>query len=588
MARREERAQRRLAAVLAADIVGYSRLMEADEAGTLARVKALRAELVHPKVLTFGGRIVKTTGDGTLIEFPSAVDAVQHAVEVQREMARRNAAEPEGGRIELRMGINLGDIIIDGDDIYGDGVNVAARLEGLAEPGGICISGTVHEHVCGKLDAQFDDTGAQTLKNIAKPVQVYRVLLGSAKSKGAPALALPDKPSIAVLPFNNMSGDPEQEYFADGMVEDIITALSHIRWLFVIARNSSFTYKGKAVDVKQASRELGVRYLLEGSVRKAANRVRINAQLIDAANSAHLWSHRYDGSLEDIFDLQDQVTTSVISSIGPKLEQAEIERAKRKPTENLDAYDYFLRGMGKDHWQTLESVDEALRLFHKAIELDSHFASAYGMAAFCYVWRKAGGWVTDRAQEIAEASRLARRAVELGKDDAIALSRAGYALAYVVEDFDAGALFIDRALMLNPNLASARFASAALRLWIGEPEIAIEHLARFMRISPLDPRLPWIRSASAFAHVFAGRYDEAVQFGEQALSEQPNSHQVLRSAALSYALAGRLEQARKTMGRLRQIDPTLRLSNLKDQIPLQRAEDLAKYVEGMRLAGLPE
>jgi tetratricopeptide (TPR) repeat protein len=329
--------------------------------------------------------------------------------------------------------------------------------------------------------------------------------------------------------------------------------------------------------------------VLEGSVRKAANRVRITGHLRDAADGAHLWADRFEGSLEDIFDLQDHVTTSVVSAIAPKLEQAEIARAKRKPTESLDAYDCFLHGMENTYRHTSpESISEALRLFHKAIELDSNFAAAYGMAALCYVIRKASGWVTHRAQEIAEASRLARRAVELGKDDATALAMAGHALAYVVEDFDAGAFFLDRALVLNPNLASACFASAWLRIWIGEPEVAIQHIARLMRISPLDPLLPWIRSATVFAHVFAGRYDEAVPFAEQALSERPNSHQVLRSAALSYALAGRLEQARKAMATLRQIDPTLRVSNLKVLTPLQRPEDLAKYAEGMRLAGLPE
>jgi TolB-like protein len=424
-----------------------------------------------------------------------------------------------------------------------------------------------------------------------KPPNKFALLTVAASVTAAEtAPALPDKPSIAVLPFQNMSGDPEQDYFADGMVEDIIMALSRMRWLFVIARNSTFTYKGRAVDVKQIGRELGVRYVLEGSVRKSANRVRLTGQLIDAANGAHLWADRFEGSLEDIFDLQDRVTTSVVSAIAPKLEQAEIERAKRKPTESLDAYDYFLRGMENTHThrQTRESVSETLRLFHKAIELDSNFAAAYGMAAFCYVWRKASGWVSDRAQEIAEASSLARRAVELGKDDAVALSRAGYALAYVVEDLEAGALFIDRALVLNPNLASACFSSAWLRVWIGEPEIAIQHLARFMRVSPLDPLLPWVCSAAAFAHVFAGRYDEAVRFAEQALNEQPNSHQALRSAALSCALAGRLEQARKAMSRLREIDPRLCISNLKNVMPLQRSQDMAKLAEGLRMAGLPE
>ena len=343
----EARVERRLAAILAADVTGYSRLMGIDEEGTLAALKACRRELIDPKIVEHHGRIVKTTGDGALVEFASAVDALRCAMEIQRAMTQRSAEVPEDRRIEFRIGINVGDIIIDEGDIYGDGVNIAARLETLASPGAICLSDNAYQQIKGKLDFDITDMGEQQLKNIAQPTRVYGVRFGSTAAR--PVLALPDKPSIAVLPFQNMSGDPEQEYFADGMVEDIITALSRIRWLFVIARNSSFTYKGRAVDVKQVGRELGVRYVLEGSVRKAANRVRITGQLIDAGTGAHLWADRFDGGLEDIFDLQDQVTTRVVGAIAPTLEQAEIERAKRKPTESLDAYDYFLRGMASVH-----------------------------------------------------------------------------------------------------------------------------------------------------------------------------------------------------------------------------------------------
>src|SRR5215467_3635414 len=386
---------RRLAAILAADVAGYSRLMGEDEEGTLARLKAIRRELADPKVKEHHGRIVKTTGDGLLLEFASVVDAVRCAVEVQREMAERNADVPPDRRLELRMGINLGDIIKDGRDIFGDGVNVAARLEALAEPGGICVSRVVRDQVRDKLDFSFEDMGEQQVKNIARPVRVHRVLLGerpSSSEPGAavlpPPLALPDKPSIAALPFQNMSGDPEQEYFADGMVEEIITALSRFSGLLVIARNSSFAYKGRSVDVKQAGRELGVRYVLEGSVRKAANRVRITGQLIDASNGANIWADRFDGALADVFDLQDEVTASVVGAMSPKIEQAEIQRAKRKPTGSLDAYDYFLHGLAMDHDWTREANNEALRLFYKSIEIDPDFASAFGMEAWCYVDRK--------------------------------------------------------------------------------------------------------------------------------------------------------------------------------------------------------
>jgi len=340
-------------------------------------------------------------------------------------MAERNAEVPQNKRVEFRIGIHQGDIIIDGGDIFGDGVNVAARLENLAEPGGICVSGRVQEDAQGKLEIAFENAGEQQLKNIARLVRIYRVRLSGAVEGQRPALPLPEKPSIAVLPFQNMSGDPEQDYFADGMVEEIITALSRIRWLFVIARNSSFTFKGRAVDVKQVGRELGVRYVLEGSVRKAASRMRITGQLIDASTGTHLWADRFEGALEDIFDLQDQMTASVVGAIAPKLEQAEIERAKLKPTANLDAYDYYLRGKANVHRGTKKTISEALRLFYRAIELDPNFAPAHGMAAWCYVLRKNYGWMTARAQETEELERLANKAAALGKEDAVALYTGG-------------------------------------------------------------------------------------------------------------------------------------------------------------------
>src|SRR5436190_3650113 len=371
--------------------------MGSDEEGTLAALKNHRRELIDPLITQHQGRIVKTTGDGMLIEFASVVDAVRCAVVVQQGMEDRNANLPEGQRIRFRIGINLGDIILDEGDIFGDGVNVAARLESLADPGGICLSDDAHRQVRRKLEVAFEDAGEQHLKNIAVPVRVFRLRPLDEAGRAAPALTLPDKPSIAVLPFQNMSGGPEQDYFADGIVEDIITALSRFRNLFVISRNSSFSYKGHAVDVKQVRRELGVRYVLEGSVRKAASRVRITAQLIDAATGGHLWADRFDGALENIFELQDRVTESVVGAIAPKLEQTEIERAKRKPTDSLDAYDYYLRGQASIHPWTREGHEEALRLFYRAIELDPGFASAYGMAAWCRLQSKVRGWMHDRA-----------------------------------------------------------------------------------------------------------------------------------------------------------------------------------------------
>ena len=583
--------ERRLAAVLMADVVGYSRLMEEDEGGTLAALKERRVTVLGPTVRSHGGRIVKVMGDGVLVEFASAASAVAGALELQRRMAEANEPQPAGRRILLRIGINLGDVIGEGADIYGEGVNIAARLEALAEPGGTCISAKVHEEVRGKVGCAFEDMGEQTFKNISRPVRTYRLRPDSAMEDSAaarPGPTLPEKPSIAVLPFQNMSGDSEQEYFADGMVEDITTALSRLRWLFVIARNSSFTYKGRAVDVKQVGRELGVRYVLEGSVRKAGDRVRITGQLIDASTGAHLWADRFDGELANIFDLQDQVTASVVGAIAPKLEQAEIERAKRKPTESLDAYDYYLRGMAAFHRFDRNANVEALALFSRAIELDPNFASAYGMAARCYLQRKGFGWVADRDREIAETRRLAQRAADLGREDAVALCAAGAALVVVVGDFGDGPALIDRSLALNPNLAWIWHFSALARAFLGDPETALDHVARAMRLSPQDPQMFGMQVVAAWAHFLAGRDEQALSWAEAALRQQSNFFMAACVAAAAGGQAGKAAEAEKAMARLCQINPALRLSNLKDALPFGRPQDYDRWAEGLRKAGLPE
>jgi TolB-like protein len=409
-----------------------------------------------------------------------------------------------------------------------------------------------------------------------------------ADAMAAPALSLPQKPSIAVLPFQNMSGDPEQEYFADGVVEDIITALSRLRWLFVIARNSSFTYSGRAVDVKQVGRELGVRYVLEGSVRKAANRVRITGQLIDATTGNHLWAERFEGTLDDIFDLQDQIAASVVGAMAPQLERAEIERAQRTATTNLSAYDCYLRGIAHLQQGSREAVANALPLFHRAIELDANFASAYGMAAWCYFWRKVNGWMTDRSQEIAEGTRLARKAVELGREDAVALTRAGHALGHFTGDLDAGIALLDRALLLNPNLATAWSLGGFLRVWHGETEGAIEHFERAMRLSPCDPEMYRMQAGMAIAHLFAGRFDAASSWAEKAFANLPSFLMVSCIVVASHALAGRNEQAQRAREHLRRLDPTLRISGIGDWLPIHRPGDVAILAEGLRKAGLPE
>jgi TolB-like protein/Flp pilus assembly protein TadD len=402
-------------------------------------------------------------------------------------------------------------------------------------------------------------------------------------------LPLPDKPSIAVLPFQNMSGDPEQEYFADGMADEIITALSRFPSLFVIARNSSFTYKGRAVDVKQVARELGVRYVLEGSVRKAGNRVRFTGQLIDATTGGNIWADRFDGALEDVFDLQDQVTARVVGAIEPRLQRAEIERAGRKPTESLDAYDYFLRGMASFHLHNRDSLLEAVRLFARATELDRNYASPYGMASWSGALRNSHGWMVDRESEIADAVRLAHRAVALGKDDPTALWSGGLSLAYLAKEVEAGAAYIDRALVLNPNSSASWNASGWVHMYLGEYASAIEHFERAMRLSPLDPLTYFASTGMAFAHAFAGRYDEAISWATKALHEQPNWATALRVAAMANALSDRMVEARAAMACLREVDPALRLGNV-DRVapPLRRAEDRVRFLESLRKAGLPE
>jgi TolB-like protein/class 3 adenylate cyclase/Tfp pilus assembly protein PilF len=587
----DNRVERRLAAVLAADVAGYSRLMGADEEDTLARLKAVRKSLVDPAITAHRGRIVKTTGDGMLVEFASAVDAARAAVEVQRSMAEQNVAVRQDQRIEFRIGIHVGDIIIDDNDIFGDGVNIAARLEGIAEPGGICISDDAQRQIRGKVDIAFEDMGPQNLKNIAEPMRAWRTQLGDSTASTIQlgsstlrpqALPLPDKPSIAVLPFQNMSGDPEQEYFADGMVEEITTALSRFHWLFVIARTSTFTYKNRTVDVKQVSRELGVRYVLEGSVRKAGNRVRITGQLIDAASGAHLWADRFEGSLENIFELQDQVASGVVGAIDPKLLEAEMARVKRKPPANLDAYDCFLRASALVYQWTNEGNEEALRLFYKAIELDPDYAQAYAFATWCYCWRSAAGL---NAEERREAVRLAREAVRLGKDDAFSLSWAGVSLAALAGELKEGAALIDRAIVLNPNHARSWNLSGWVRIWLNQPEIAIEHLARAMRLSPLDFAFHAMETATAVAHLRADRYDEASLWAEKALRDQPNSADAAQALATSSALAGDLEKAKGAMKRVLEIAPGRRISTA---IELTSPERKALIADALRKAGMPE
>ena len=473
----DARVERRLAAILAGDIVGYSRLMGADEEGTLARVNVFRREFWEPKIAEHRGRIVKRTGDGVLIEFASVVDAARCGIEIQRGMVERNAEVPPDKRIELRMGIHIGDIIIEDGDIFGDGVNVAARLEGIAEPGGICFSRAAFEQVDGKLDVSFEDGGEQKLKNIARPVRVYRAKFIAATS--APLLVPPDKPSIAVLPFQNMSGNPEQEYFVDGIVEDIITGLSRIKWLFVIARNSTFTYKGRAVDVKQVGRELGVRYMLEGSVRKVADRVRITAQLIDTSTGAHVWAERYDRNSADIFALQDEITLSVIGAIEPSLRLAEVERAKRKRPDSLDAYDLVLQAIPDVYSRMPEPSKRALVLLERAIVLDPNYALAHACAAECHhtIFLRGGMHEENRVA----AARHAQVAITHGQDDALALTLSGFSIGMEGHDRAAAFAAFEAALAVSPSSALTYILGSVILAFSGDAERAIDWAERGLR-----------------------------------------------------------------------------------------------------------
>jgi TolB-like protein/class 3 adenylate cyclase len=587
----EGRVERRLAAILAIDVAGYSHLMGADEEGTHERLKAHFAELVHPKVTEHRGRVVKNTGDGLLSEFPSVVDAVHCALEVQREMIARNAAAPAERRIEFRMGINVGDIIIEDGDIFGDGVNIAARLEALAEPGGICLSAAAHEQVRDRLDIAFDDLGEQQVKNIRRPVRTYGIALGASSRAALPVgapLPLPDKPSLAVLPFQNMTGDAEQEYFVDGMVEEITTAIARLPWLFVIARDSAFTYKGKPVDMKRVAQELGVRYLLEGSVRKAGNRVRITGQLIDTTTGAYIWAGRFDGALDDIFELQDQVASSVAGTIEPKLRRSEIERASRKPAANLTAYDLYLRALAQSYRFTDEGFAEAVVLTRQALAIDPSYAPAAALVGRCRGMQQSQGWGALSADEVAEACRLARQTLEAERDDAETISLAAWALFRLAGDAAMAAAALDRALALNPNVAHAWSARGVIHAVRNQPEAAIEAIERARRLSPFDPYTFFYAVNIAVAHLAARRFEQAVEWADRALHGQPRMVVAIRVKVVANAHLGRLDAARAELCRVFAIDPKLTIAGFREYAHFLAPEVLELYVDGLRLAGLPE
>ena len=579
--------KRRLAAIVAADIAGYSRLMGQDEAATVHDLKSHQAAIL-PLVGRHGGRIIDTAGDGILAEFPSVVGATECAVEIQTVMAARNQDVPEHRRMRFRIGINLGDVIHDEARIYGDGINVAARLEGLADPAGVLVSGAVHDQVRDRLDLAFEDLGERELKNIARPVRVYRVRAPD-ESRPAPApgdaLPLPRKPSLAVLPFSNMSGDPEQGYFADGMAEDIITGLSRLRWLFVIARNSTFAYKGRSVDVRQVGRELGVRYVLEGSVRKGGSRIRITGQLVEAETGNHLWAERYDRALDDVFAVQDEITQSVIGCIQPEVYAAEHGRLARKPPQSLDAWESFVRGMFLYSQHSEPGTREALTVLGRAVELDPAYAQAHGVRAVCLAWRAIQGW-EDREPAFARAAEWAHRAVATDPAEPWAYLAQGFIAVARRSDADMVSAF-SRALEVSPNFAYAHGLLGAAHAFGGRPELAIECVDRAVRLSPRDIFGEEYQLYYAFAHFQAGRYPEAAAAAERAIQLRPGHPVVYIMAAASHGLAGETDRARQAIAQLTALVPQISTGGIEQSFPYCRQEDRSRLAAALRAGGLP-
>jgi len=590
-----ERVERKLVAILAADVAGYSRLMGSDEDGTLARLKAHRKEVIDPKIAEHRGRIVKTTGDGVLIEFPSVVDAVRCAVAVQQQMAERNSAQEQEKRIEFRVGIHVGDIIIDDNDIFGDGVNIAARLEGIAAPGGVCISDDAHRQTRGKTDITFDYMGEHTLKNITEPMRAWQIrLTGEAaplvRSASSPIqaqdLALPDKPSIVVLPFDNMSAEPGQEYLADGIVEAITAALSCIRSFFVIARSSAFTYKGRATNARDIGKQLGVAYLLEGSVQKVGSRLRIIVQLIETEGGAHVWSSRFDGAIDEFFDLQDRITEQVAGALQPSIRIAEIERSRRKRPQDLGSYDYTMRAM--PHVWSLERAEsaKALELLEKALTIDPGYPLALSLAGWCHAQRSVYNWADDIAVSQAMARSLAERAAEMSGDDPIILAILG-AVHTFVRNYGTARVLLERAVTLDPNAAWAWSRLGWLENYVDQPTKAIENFERALRLSPFDPMNFNNYVGIGSAHEVAQEYDMAATFYRRALQERPNASWIYRNLASSLSGAGRTEEARQAYAELMRSYPDLTISKFKQAMVFSPAV-LDRMAENLRQLGLPD
>lgn len=583
MDRLEHKVERRLAAILAADVVGASGLMEADEASTLSAIRTIFSEMIEPAAARHQGRIVKTMGDGALLEFASPVEAVLCAAETQTAIADRQHEYPN---VQLRIGINLGDILIGDDgDILGDSVNVAARLESIADPGGICISGKVYDELQGKLDLSFEDRGEQNLKNITRPVRVYALRGTTPIRTPGPKFSVPNKPFIAVLPFTNLSGDPEQEYFADGITEDLIAALSRCRWLFVIARNSVFTLKGRAVDIKQVSRQLGVRYVLEGSVRKAGNRVRITAQLVEAVTGADIWAGRFDRDLMDIFALQDEITESVVSAIEPSLQAAEIERARAKATNNLEAYDLYLRALPEFYAFTEQGFRRAETLLRQAVERDPGYAEAWGALADCRGRLMVGGWTEDWDADAARSREAALQAVQCDPDNARVLAVAAWSLASLSGVLEQAVTFCERALYLQPNSSYVLTNCGWVLIYTDECERALVCLEKARRLNPLDPRGYITLNAIGAAHFMGSRFKETEQFTRRALEMNPNHPISLRYLTAALAQMGRLAEAAE-VGRVLQSTRWEAMRTHLNRTSYRNPKKRELLLDGLRKAGV--
>jgi len=578
--------ERRLTAIFAADVAGYSRLVGADEEGTIDRLGAHRRELIEPKIAEHQGRLVKTTGDGVLAEFASPVKAVRCAIDVQHGMAARNADIPEGQRIEFRIGINLGDVVVEDGDIFGDGVNVAARLENIAEPGAVLISRAVRDFVTDTAELALEDLGERELKNIAKPVQVFRIAppAQAAAAAQAPAPAVPQKPSIAVLPFTNMSGDPEQEYFSDGMTEDLITDLSKISALFVIARNSSFAYKDKAVKVQEIGRDLGVRFVLEGSIRKSGNRVRITAQLIDAESGGHLWADRFDRDLTDIFATQDEVVERIVRALAVTLTQGEAARLRRRGTENVAVYETWLRARQLLSGSTRETVAQAKAMYRRAIELDPNFAAAQAGLALATTADYVSDWAPDPAAALDEAERWARRAVELDDSEPVGHMALGSVMLWR-RDHEGALAEFRRMIELDPNFAQGHSATGLALMYAGRSAEALEAFAVAKRLDPHHSSI--VLHFVAQANFSLGNYGTAAKQLLERISRTPGTDSSRMMLAACYGHLGRIEEARAAWAELMKVNPNFSFEQRERVLPYKDPRDFTRIAEGLAKAGLP-